>query len=302
MKKFAATMALALALIVGVGSSLSAQETTSYLVSWEPGSEPNITGYIIYRSLSPTDAFPEPIDTVGGTIFSYIDQNVLKGTTYYYRVKAMNSSGQLSSFSNTCSGLTIPQNAGESLKNLCRISRKTKTAEGSYEIGWTTAAGTVGFIQYDMDAVLDSMSSWDDAAYVTSHSSSIEGLQSQQTYFLRAVAYDENDNMLISAIDTLVVLDEEPQPLSPPNLSIYPVPYRPSSGMMTFADLPAGGSVELLNQSGIKVFSANLGQETSLTWNGTNDQGSPVASGIYFAIIRNASGDIVAKRSVMIVR
>ena len=33
-----------------------------------------------------------------------------------------------------------------------------------------------------------------------------------------------------------------------------------------------------------------------------NNQGSPVMSGVYFAIVRNAAGDVVEKRPIMIVR
>lgn len=297
-----ALAALMLAVIAGVASPLSAQESTSYLVSWEPSSEPDVTGYVIYRSLSPTDVNPAPIDTVGSATLLFIDGNVLKGTAYYYRIKAMNSSGALSTFSNVCSGLTIPQNASEAMNSLCRIAQKTKTDNGSYDIGWATTLETIGFVQFDTDQVLDSMSVWDDEAYVSSHTSPISGLAAPQTYYLRAVAYDATDHMFISAVDTLVVLDEPPQPFAAPHLSIYPVPYRPSAGALTLADLPAGGSIAILNGNGLEIWRAAVGTETSMSWNGMNGQGSPVMSGVYFAIVRDATGAVVEKRPIMIVR
>ena len=214
-----------LVLLAGLATPLSAQETTSYLVSWEPSVEPDITHYIVYRSLSPTDLNPTPLDTVGSSTLFYVDSSVLKGTMYYYRIKARNSGGVLSMFSNICSGLTIPQDASEAMDNLCRITQKIKTGETAYDIGWATAVPSTGFVQYDRDLTLDSMSVWDQR-YASSHTSSLAGLSAPDTYFMRAVAYDANDNMFISAVDTLDTLAEPQQPHAAPHLSIYPVPYR----------------------------------------------------------------------------
>jgi hypothetical protein len=290
-----------LVLLAGLATPLSAQETTSYLVSWEPSVEPDITHYIVYRSLSPTDPNPTPLDTVGSSTLFYVDATVLKGMMYYYRIKARNSSGVLSMFSNTCSGLTIPQDASEAMDNLCRIAQKIKTGESTYDIGWTTAAPTTGFVQYDRDETLDSMSVWDQR-YASSHTSSLGGLSAPDTYFMRAVAYDANDNMFISAVDTLDTLDEPQQPHAAPHLSIYPVPYRPSVGALNLAELPAGGSIAVLSGEGVEVWSAKVGAETSMAWDGMNRQGSPVMSGVYFAVVRDASGKVVERRPIMIVR
>lgn len=291
-----------LGILAGLASPVFAQVTTSYLVSWEANPEPDITGYIIYRSLTPADPNPTPIDTVGASTLSFVDAGRLPGTAYYYRIKAMNASGQTSTFSNICSGFTVPQNASDAVKNLCRVTAKTKTGDSSYDISWSTSLATMGFVQYDRDAVLDSTSAWDEGTYATNHTVPIGGLVSPSTYYVRAVAYDSSDNMFISAIDTFAVNNEQPQPLATPHISIYPVPYRPAAGTLALNDLPAGGAIAVLNGNGVEVWSATVGAETSITWNGMNNQGSPAASGVYYAIVKDATGAVVEKRPIMIVR
>ena len=111
------------------------------------------------------------------------------------------------------------------------------------------------------------MSAWDNDAYTTSRTSLLDGLASPSTYFLRAVSYDASDNMVISATDTLAVLDEPPQPLATPHISIYPVPYRPIDGALNLVDLPEGGSIVILGGDGLEVWSAPWA--TKRRWHGT---------------------------------
>jgi hypothetical protein len=283
---------------------LSAQLSTSYLVTWTPNPEPDISGYVIYRSTSTNPdnlAAYVAIDSVGGSTFSYVDNGVVKGTRYYYRLVAKSSAGGRSGFSNPVSGKTIRQDASDTEKNACRITSKTKLTESSYNVGWYTLASSTGFLQYDVDQTLDSMSAWSSQSAST-HTSLIDGLLVPQTYYLRAVSFDDTDNMTISAIDTLVTQHEVPAPVSTPNLSIYPVPYHPSSGHLNLTDMPADGSVSIIDGNGVEVWNARVNGQTSMTWNGVNRQGSPVMSGVYYAVIRDAKGTVIDKRALMIVR
>ena len=54
-----------------------AQETTDYLINWVSNPEPNVAGYIIYRSLYPETGF-EVIDSVGASTTSYLDTDLDK--------------------------------------------------------------------------------------------------------------------------------------------------------------------------------------------------------------------------------
>jgi hypothetical protein len=295
------TAALILILLTLVSSPLMAQETTDYYVSWVPNPEPDIDGYVIYRSLYTSLATFQPIDSVDASTFSYIDTGIPQGTTYYYRIIAKNTGGDRSPYSNPVSGFTIPQDASEATKDRCRIISMDRNPDGTYDVTWVTQSSTIGFIQYDRDGTLDQMSDWDDSQYSTSHTITLSGLISPQTYYLRAISYDGADNMVISALDTLEISGENPTPVSAPVLSIYPVPYNPGMGTMHFDNLPAGGSVTVINGSGLEVWNERLGSETTTTWDGINNQGSPVMSGVYYVIVKNSSGTVVDKRPVMVV-
>ena len=62
------------------------------------------TGFKIERSTRDNSSFAE-IATVGADVTSYSDTTVRKGTTYYYRVRATNASGD-SAYSNEANATT----------------------------------------------------------------------------------------------------------------------------------------------------------------------------------------------------
>ena len=172
---------------------------------------------------------------------------------------------------------------------------------GEYDVRWSTELQTVGFVQYDLDTELDQMSSWDDDSYSVTHSVPLTGLLSPRTYYMRAVSYDNDNNMIVSALDTLVISGDEPSPVSAPTISIYPVPYNPGMGSLTMSNLPEGGSLIVVNGNGMEIYSKDIGTETTFTWDGSNRQGSPVMSGVYYVVVKDAGGTVVERRPIMIV-
>ena len=187
---------------------LFAQTTVDFLVNWNPNPEPSVTGYVIFRSLDRDTQF-SAIDSVDASTFSYLDTGVLAGTQYFYRLVAKDGSGNRSPRSNPMSGLTIAQDASEPEKDTCRITGLDRIVDGTYNISWSTLNSTIGFVQYDLDASLDSTSNWD-LQYSLIHTNHIDGLILSQTYYVRAVSYDNDDNMIISSMDTLVVMPSSP--------------------------------------------------------------------------------------------
>lgn len=296
------TLIPAVALIIAFASiPVDGQETTSYMITWDPSPEPDVVAYVIYRSLDLTPG--SAIDSVDVGTNSYIDTGRDPDTKYYYRVVAKNDANERSAYSNPVSGITVSQNAAPSMHDLCNVDEIIDVGGGSYEIDWSTAGSTIGFVQYGLNYVdLDSSSAWDET-YASAHVSTVDDLVMPNTYYVRAVSYDDNKNMIISAIDTVTASGEEPNPPAAPALSIYPVPYHPANGMMLQMDnVPSGGAVTIYNDNGVEVWRERSESGTAVVWNGENSQGGPVMSGVYYVIVQDSNGDVTARRPIMIVR
>ena len=69
----------------------------SVKLNWRASSSSGINGYEVYRSTI-SGGYYALLAKVAG--LSYTDQSVQPGDTYFYAVKAINTAGQLSSFSN----------------------------------------------------------------------------------------------------------------------------------------------------------------------------------------------------------
>jgi len=288
-------------LILIVSGSLAAQEPTEVLLSWPPNPEPDVLRYIIYRSPDTVRTHFVAIDSVGSSTVKYTDGSISKGIVYYYEIKAKSSTGATSPFSNYVSIFAIPQNANSTIQQLCRITAITSVGNHNYDITWSNSLPTIGFVQYGGSAGFDSMSVWDNATYQTTHTVRIYGLSTPGTYFARAAAYDSHKNMFVSAVDTFVVTPNNPAPLSTPVLSAYPVPYNPGMKSFQIDNLPKGGSAAIYSETGLEVWHHEAGEEVSITWNGTNRDGSRVMSGVYYLVVKDANGKVYDKRPIMIV-
>lgn len=292
--------AFIICLLFTLSAPLAAQETTEFLVTWPPNPEPDIAGYVIYRSLDLQSGFVA-IDSVNASTYNYYDTGLQKGITYFYRIIAKNIDNERSAFSNRVSGFTIPQDADETTKDICRITNINLITNSTCEVSWSSLAQTIGFVQFGRANSFESITDWDDDTYSNGHTVAISNLISPQTYILRAVSFDNQGNMLVSAIDTLEITGEEPVAPTAPLLSIYPVPYHPDMGNLYLDNLPSGGSVTVYNENGLEVWNQEVGADTTLRWDGLNSQGNRVMSGVYYVIVKDASGNVLTRRPVMIV-
>ena len=83
-------------------------EADAVKLTWDPNSEPDLAGYNIYRSSSPGGPYTK-VNLVPTDRISYFhDQPLAALTRFYYRVTAVDSSGNESGFFNTVSVSTNP--------------------------------------------------------------------------------------------------------------------------------------------------------------------------------------------------
>lgn len=293
-------ISIASLLLLLISIPLAAQETTEVLLSWPPNPEPDILRYIVFRAPDTLTAHFAAIDSVNASTFAYMNSNISKGVYYYYRLKAKNGTGAMSPYSNPVSIFAIPQNASTSVKQRCQITARTKVGEGIYDVTWSNTFPSIGFVQYGGSGGFTQMSAWDNASYATTHTVRISGL-TPATYYVRATAYDSRRNMVISAIDTIVVTPNTPTPLSAPDLKIYPVPYNPGMASFQIENLPEGGSATIYSESGVEVNRIEAGNNALVSWDGTNTSGSRVMSGVYYVVIKDAKHKVVDKRPIMVV-
>jgi len=88
----------------GIDFSAAQQSSYSVSLSWQD-SDPNISGYNVYRGTTDGGPYSRINSTLIGTP-SYIDTSVASGVTYYYVTTAVNTAGE-SAYSNQATA-TIP--------------------------------------------------------------------------------------------------------------------------------------------------------------------------------------------------
>ncbi|MDO9576967.1 MAG: M1 family aminopeptidase [Candidatus Cloacimonadales bacterium] len=96
-------------------------------------------------------------------------------------------------------------------------------------------------------------------------------------------------------------------PANKPYLSNYPNPFNPSTTISFSSELNEQLELFIYNLKGQKVKSLNVilsgveGRgEMSVVWNGTDDSGKPVSSGIYFAKLK--SGNVEMNRKMLLMK
>lgn len=79
------------------------------------------------------------------------------------------------------------------------------------------------------------------------------------------------------------------------NAHAYPNPFKPNSALnhtsITFTDLTPGAKVQIFTAAGNPVYEKTAASsETTIPWGAVTDQGSAVATGVYYYLITNNAG------------
>ena len=85
------------------------------------------------------------------------------------------------------------------------------------------------------------------------------------------------------------------------NVTGYPNPFVPGSGVFTFKYLTEEATIRIYNVAGELVRTVPKPAGSSASWDGENDSGDIVASGVYVYIITNIAGE-KATGKIMVIK
>jgi len=171
-----------------LNSATGANSTVS--LSWSaPSSDGGsaVTGYRVYRS---TASGLETLLTTVGTVTSWTDSTVVNGTTYYYKVSALNAVGE-SGLSNEVSAqpkaLLPPPSAPGAFAKISPANGKTGVRRPPV-LTWQASTGATSY-QVCVSQTNGTCSNW---TAVSGTQYSVPGLQSRVTYYWQVRAVNAN--------------------------------------------------------------------------------------------------------------
>ncbi|WP_221407730.1 fibronectin type III domain-containing protein [Thermoflexibacter ruber] len=196
----------------------TANSTTQITLNWTDNAN-NETGFKIERSNTAGSGFTE-IAQVGANVTTFINNNLQAGTTYFYRVRAYNATGN-SAYSNEASATTLQPapTAPTAPINL----KATSPIQGQIVLNWDDNANDeTGF---KIERSTTSGSGFAEIAQVTANVTTYtdNNLQIGSTFFYRVRAYNAVGNSAYSNEASVVVTAVNQVDISN-SLNIYPNP------------------------------------------------------------------------------
>jgi fibronectin type 3 domain-containing protein len=268
-------------------------------ISWNPNPESDIDHYLWERASNPefepgSEPFEEPA-------VSHQDSGLEPGETYYYRVSAVDATGNTSPTSDVVSAVAL-DTAPAAPTGL------TASPSGDWDVLVSWDANTEPDLdRYRLERDTTDLFSGPVGFETTGQSHLDSGLDVGVTYYYRIFAIDTQENSSAPS-DTVAYLFEGTG--IPENLvaSVSFVRPNPSSGEASVAyTVPSEGAPVSMSVYDIRgrlvrtlLDRGHKGGVYQATWDGRDARGEEVASGIYF--FRVAVGDLEEVRKVVLMR
>lgn len=114
--------------LLGAFALLAPAQAAQFTLRWKDNAS-NETGFRIERATGSSGSF-SLIASTGANTTSYVDANLPASTTYRYRIRAYNGSGN-SGYSNTATGTTPASSGSNTAPTISAISNRTISEDGS---------------------------------------------------------------------------------------------------------------------------------------------------------------------------
>jgi hypothetical protein len=281
----------------GTGNDASSTTLTTALnANWDAAVDPesSITKYYyaIGTAAGATNITLGWIDNGAGLSVARTGLTLTVGTTYYFSVKAQNSSG-LQGTARNSNGICIVTQVGPGPEPTPVISGVgvTNLTDKSATIVWDTDLDTKGQVQYG--TTLNYIGGGEESALSKRHMIDLKSLEPETRYHYKVLNIDGNGNTVQSGDYTFktYALITRPTPIVG---KVYPNPYKlADTTQMTFALSSAtGGSIKIYTLSGklVKNISVTSGNTDAL-WNLTNESGNRINGGLYVYIMSDSDGN-----------
>ncbi|MBI1891188.1 MAG: fibronectin type III domain-containing protein [Burkholderiales bacterium] len=117
----------------------SGKTSTSIPLTWTASSGPDLAGNNVYRGSTSGGPYSKlNTELVGGT--TYTDSGLIASTTYYYVVRAVNTTGLESSNSNELSSTTSSSSA-PAVASALKVDTTKQTTDSEVPLTWTASSG-----------------------------------------------------------------------------------------------------------------------------------------------------------------
>jgi len=211
-------------------------------LSWSPStSSVGIADYQVFRCQGVGCANFAELGTATGT--SYLDSNVLSGTTYSYEVRAVDNNGSYSPFSNIASNTTVGSQPPTAPGNLTA----TPVSTTQINLSWTASTSSIGLANYVVQRCQGAgCSSFSQIGTPTGTTFSDTGLVPATNYSYRVEAIDIEGNVSsFSNITTATTLS--PAPTITYVQGNYSTPQTPQSSVtVTYTAAQAAGDLNVV--------------------------------------------------------
>jgi RHS repeat-associated protein len=249
--------------------------TTSFTANWA-----SVSGASSYRlDVSTVNTFASFVGSYNNLTVSGTSQSVTglsAGTTYYYRVRAVNSGGTASGNSSTITTVTVPAAPG--------ATAATAATATSFTANWGAVTGATGYrLDVSTSNTFSSYVSGYNNLTVTTTNRSVTGLTAGTTYYYRVRAVTSGGTSANSGTITAVTIP--PTPATPTQST------KTSNGFTANWSNTAGATSYRLDVSLQSNFSTFVSGYNNLTVSGTSQAVTGLSPNtLYYFRIRAVNG------------